>query len=439
MADSHRTAAVLAIGDELTLGQTLDTNSRWLSERLSELGVEVREHATVPDDADAIADAIDRLAGSVDLLVMSGGLGPTADDLTRQALAEALGEDLVTDNAALRVVRAWFEGHGRVMPERNSVQALRPASARTLANEHGTAPGLAARIGERAGSSAGACDVYCLPGPPRELGPMFEREVAPAVRVAPDRVILTRALPTFGMGESAVAEALGGLMDRDRAPVVGTTASRGVVTCRIRYDGAGPRADAERLLDATEADVRERLGPAVLRTGGGNESLVEVTAELLRAHGWTVCTVESCTGGLLGGALTDLPGSSAYYAGGFVTYSNDLKRDLVGVSEDLITEHGAVSAPVAREMASGGLERTGADHALAITGIAGPGGGTPDKPVGTVWIASVARTGPADVRRFVFRGSRVAVRAWAWRTALGMLRLGLIGQDMPMLGEAERA
>ncbi|MEQ8850252.1 MAG: competence/damage-inducible protein A [Phycisphaerales bacterium] len=431
MPDPHRTATILAIGDELTLGQTLDTNSRLISQRLSELGVMVIEHATVEDDLNRIVSTLTRLANESDLLVVTGGLGPTADDLTRDALARAMGDTLVPDDGALDDLDAWFARKGRSMPERNRVQAMRPSRARCLRNEHGTAPGLAAQIG--------ACAVWCLPGPPHELVPMFEREIAPNVRPEEGRVILTRTLPTFGLGESLVAERLGELMDRDRMPMLGTTASKGVVTCRLRYDAKGTAEDAARALDSCEAVVRDRLGHAVLRAGGASESLVEVVAGLLRERGETVCTVESCTGGLLGAALTDLAGSSEFYAGGFVTYSNELKTKLVGVDPRVLESDGAVSAPVARAMATGGLDRTGADHALAITGVAGPDGGSADKPVGTVWIARASQGGPADVRRFLFSGDRAAVRNWSWRTALGMLRLTMIDADMPLLGEMERA
>lgn len=432
MGAYHATAAVLSVGDELTLGQTLDTNSRWISTRLSELGVAVLEHATVPDDGPAQRGAIERLAARVDLLVCSGGLGPTSDDLTRQALASAMGETLVVDEAALGQIRAWFAGRGAMMPEANAVQALRPASGRSLPNDRGTAPGIAARVG--------ACDVVCLPGPPRELHPMFEREVPAMLRPAPGRVIRTRTLPTFGMGESAVAAALGPLMDRARATLVGTTASEGIVTCRLRYEGPGTPELAEGLLDETEREVRALLGPAVLRTGGGSESLVEVVAALLTQHKATVCTVESCTGGLLGAALTGVAGSSGFFAGGLLTYSNALKASLAGVDPAVIEREGAVSGAVALAMARGGLGRTGAGHALAITGIAGPGGGSEAKPVGTVWIAHLeGASGRVDLRRFRFGGDRGAVRAAACRSALGMLRLRLLGASMTLLGEQERS
>lgn len=436
MTEPTRHAVILALGDELVLGQTVDTNSAWIAARLTERGVHVREHLTLPDDFDTLADAFERLVGTVDLIVTTGGLGPTADDLTRDVLAEIAGEDLVVDQTALEQIRAYFTDRGREMPQRNEVQGQRPRSARCLRNDNGTAPGLVTHIG--AEDAPGGTDVLCLPGPPRELVPIFEREIGSVLRPDPERTVAARAIPTFGLGESALADRLGELMSRDRNPLIGTTASQGVVTCRVRYEGSP--ADAESALDEAERAIRERLGLVVLRVGAGPEPLGDVVGGLLRECRQTACTVESCTGGLLGAMITSLPGSSDYYVGGAVTYADALKSRVVGVPEDLLRTHGAVSAPVADAMARGGLSTTGADHALAITGVAGPGGGSPDKPVGTVWIALATR-GQArpDVRRFLFAGDRESVRVWAARSALGMLRLRLLGEDMPLLGEVARA
>lgn len=437
----HRSAAVLSIGDELTLGQTLDTNSRWIATRLVQLGVHVREHATVSDDQGRIASAMRRLAASGDLLICTGGLGPTADDLTRPALAESLDETLIEDGAALDAIRAWFAGRGG-MPESNRVQALRPPSARALENTNGTAPGLAARIG--------GTDVYCLPGPPHEMRPMFERFVTPGIRPEPGRITRSRLILTFGLGESRVAERLGELMDRTRGEagvvLVGTTASLGVVTCRLRVSAPTP-AEAATALDQTESEINRRLGDAVFdrrdpHAGDETETadaLPRTIVRLLRERGERLAVVESCTGGLLGAEITSIPGSSAVFVGGWMTYSNGWKTAMVGVPPAVLESDGAVSEACAKAMAQGGLERArtagGADHTLAITGIAGPEGGSPDKPVGTVWIARASKGGSIEARRFRFKGDRNAVRAWAARSALGMLRLHLAGLDMPLLAE----
>lgn len=449
MPKAHIRAAILAIGDELILGQSLDTNSQWIAQRLLERGVRPVRHVTVEDDAGVIAGEIGRAAAEADVVIVTGGLGPTADDCTREGLARAMGDRLEEDAEALRTIEAWYAGRGSPMPATNRVQALRPSRARCMENGNGTAPGLAGVVGE--------AEVYCLPGPPREMRPMFERFVAEGLR--PARSVRTRLLRTFGLGESRAAEMLGGLMDRGRNPLVGTTASVGVVTVRMRWEGETGDDSGARLLDETEGLVREALGPAVFTPPGGDgeADLPEVVLALLRERGERVAVVESCTGGLVGEMLTEVAGSSAAFAGGWITYTNAMKAAQVGVEEGLFPEvrpgaAGAVSGEVARAMAEGGLARavwslgaqsgagsgSGVDHALAITGIAGPEGGSGAKPVGTVWICRVSRDGSWDCRRFVFAGERSAVRSWSAVTALGMLRLKLAGTDMPLLREQER-
>lgn len=457
-AGAHGTATVLSIGDELALGQTLDTNSMWVADRLWSLGVRPIEHATVDDDEARIAAAMERLGGAADLLIVTGGLGPTADDLTRQGLARVLGGgpgaepvEMIEDAGAMEALVAWFARRRGAMPAANAVQALRPRGARCLANPNGTAPGLYARV-ERLG-----CDVYCLPGPPHEMRPMLEAEVVPGLRRLGGRACGVRLIVTFGLGESVVAERLGGMMDRDRPgrglPLVGTTASKGMVTCRLRHEaGDGARLGAE--LDAAEAQVAALLGPAVIdrRDPARGDSLeiegalASAVVGLLKGRGAMLAVAESCTGGLLGEMVTAVFGSSAAFWGGWLTYANDAKAAM-GVEAGLIERHGAVSREVARAMAQSAWRRARAaearvGYALAITGIAGPGGASEAKPVGTVWIA-LASPGDDDAsggcrvesRRFLFRGGRGAIREWSARAALGMLRLRLIGASMPLLGE----
>ncbi len=428
MAQSHRTAGILAIGDELVLGQKLDSNSQWLSDRLVGLGIRVLEHATVDDDDGAIAGAIGRLASACDLVVCTGGLGPTEDDRTRAGLARAMGEQLIEDAALMRGLLAWYASRGREMASANRVQALRPVSAEALDNERGTAPGLWGRL------EIGV-EVACLPGPPGEMRPMFEGEVVRRLRVASGRVIRTRLIHTVGLGESNIAERLGELMDRSRMPLVGTTASGGVVTCRIRFEGDA--GDADGAVAQTARAVRERLGAVVF--GEGDQTPAGACVDLLRERGETVCTVESCTGGMLGELLTERAGSSDGYIGGWVTYTNEMKHREVGVAMDVFERDGAVSSACASAMALGGLERSGATHALAITGIAGPGGGSEDKPVGTVWIGRASADGSVETRRFLFRGDRAGVRRLSALSALAMLRLKLVGEEMELLWEVEKA
>jgi len=442
---AHATAAILAIGDELTLGQSLDTNSRWISARLVEAGVRVVEHATVEDELERIASALRRFAADADLVVATGGLGPTADDLTRAALAQVLGEELIEDADALREIEASFRRVGRPVQNVNRVQALRPPSATSLPNPNGTAPGLYLHLprGDPAPSwlprtgmgaedpppgpvpqTGGGVDVFCLPGPPGEMRPMFEAQVVP--RLAPSRLVVTRTLHTCGIGESDVGARLGALMARDRKVLVGTNASAGLVAIRIRAerersaDDGAVRAE----VDEVARDVRARLEPHVF--GEGDESLAERVLAELRQRGETLATVESCTGGLLGAMLTDVPGSSDAMVGGWVTYTNEMKHREVGVPREVFEGAGAVSRECAESMARSGLARAGADHCLSITGIAGPGGGSEAKPVGTVWIAR-ASGGDIEARCFRFPGDRETVRRWSAITALVVLHLHLAG------------
>ncbi len=414
-------ASILSIGDELTLGQTVDTNAAWLSARLVERGVVTRRHVTVPDDREAIARAVRQAAGEVELVLVTGGLGPTSDDLTRQALADVLGAPLELDAAALARIEAFFRARGRPMTPSNRVQAMIPAGADGLDNPCGTAPGIKLRMEQTT--------VIAMPGVPAEMQAMFELHVAPLLADQSGRVILTAALRTFGLGESQVGERLGELMDRARNPKVGTTVSGGVVSVRVRSEFPAA-AEARAALEATVSEIRRRLDHWIF--GEGDATLAEAVGRLLRERGRTLATAESCTGGLVGKMLTDAPGSSAYYLGGWIVYADAVKREALGVPAELLAGAGAVSEPVARGLAREALRRSRADYALALTGIAGPAGGSAGKPVGTVWIA-LARGNPEapDIRaeRFVFPGARAMVRERAAKTALNMLRLALRETD----------
>lgn len=429
----HRTAAVLSIGDELALGETVDTNSAWIARRLAASGVKPVTHVTVDDNLDSIVAIMRELAARVDVVVSSGGLGPTDDDLTRPALARALGEELVEDADAIAFLERRFNAIGRELLDANRVQAQRPLSGRCLENDRGTAPGLAAALRE----GDVACDFFCLPGPPREMRPMFERSVPPALNPPGDRVVRLRTVHEFGLPESAIPKLLGGLMERGRNPVVGTSAQTGFVTCKIRFEGDPAKVEAA--LGAAETQVRAALEPFVF--GGEDETLASAVSELLRARGETVTTAESCTGGLVATMLTERADSSNVFVGGWATYSNEFKHGSLGVAREMIARHGAVSEAVARAMAEGALARSAemerpATHAISITGIAGPGGGTKEKPVGTVWIARATRGEETDARLFRFSDQRDAIRERSALAALGMLRLKLIDRtDVRLLWE----
>ncbi len=441
----HDRAVIVSTGDELMTGQLQDSNARWLSEQLIAAAILPVEHVAVGDSLPDLAGTLRRAAERAPLVIMSGGLGPTDGDLTRAALAEILDEPLVVDEDAKAAITDMLTRRGRAVTERQLRQAQRPRSAACLANAMGTAPGLHARIQART-TAPPLCftDVFALPGPPGELRPMFERGVLPLLRPRPGHAVVTRLLHLVGLAEADCVQMLGDLTRRDRNPLVGITASGGVLTIRIRFAGSGDAAQARLAVDVTEASIRKVLtdhvldpGPAFLTDGGsqaGQTALAQSVLTSLRACGQTLCTVESCTGGLLGEMLTRIPGSSAAYIGGYVTYSNELKARL-GISRETLTAHGAVSAPVAEQMARAGLQASGAMHSLAITGIAGPDGGSAAKPVGTVHIALASgETAPApsptvsiDGRLFRFTGDREDIRRRAAASALAMLHFRLRG------------
>jgi nicotinamide-nucleotide amidase len=410
-------AAILSVGDELVLGQTVDSNSAWLSAKLAACGIMTVHHKTVADDLAAITRAIREAVKAAPLVILTGGLGPTEDDLTRQALARAMRRPLVLHPASLVKIRRFFQTLGREMSPSNRIQALYPRGAVMLRNDWGTAPGLKAGFGRST--------FYAFPGVPREMMNMFTHHVEPSLVRGAGRCILTRTLHTFGAGESTVADLLGGLMARDRNPVVGTTVSGGIVSVRIRSD-FDTRRSAQQQLAKTAAEVETCLGGLVF--GRDGEMLEEVVGDLLRRAGQRLAVAESCTGGLVAKMVTDVPGASAWFAGGWVVYSNALKHGALAVPMILLRRHGAVSEPVARAMAEGALKKSGADYALALTGIAGPDGGSKDKPVGTVWIALAGKCGrkiEVGAECFRFPGNRGMVRDRAAKTALNMLRLKL--------------
>ena len=407
-------ALLLSFGDELALGQIVDTNAAWLAQQLSAHGLLAAEHRCIHDDRAAIARAFSEAAGRARVVVASGGLGPTEDDLTRAALADALGEELVEDAAAFEWIAAYFTGRGKPVPPQNRTQARRPHSASMLANACGTAPGLMARLG--------GAQVFVLPGVPREMRAMFAGEVAP--RLPPAQAgaafIATGMLHSFGMAESEMGERLRDLMARGRNPTVGTNVSGGQCAVRVRAVAADRQTAEQQVAQALD-EAEKKLGKEFV-FGRNGTSLAQAAIFRLQLEKATLATAESLTGGGLGAALTGVPGASDAYAGGFVTYTDALKTAILGVPEHLLRRHGAVSEPVACAMAEGALEKTGADYALSTTGIAGPGGGSEATPVGTVWIGLAKRGMPVLAKKFVFLGTREEVRERAVWAALQMLR-----------------
>lgn len=413
-------AAIVAIGSELTTGRIVDTNSAWLSRRLMTLGVKPVVHLAIPDEKAAIIQGLRETAARAKAIVVTGGLGPTDDDLTRYAIAEALGVPLDLHEPSLEKVKAIFAKYGRTMSPSNRRQAEFPRGAKVLENDHGTAPGFSVELfGAR---------LWCMPGVPREMFKMFERHVEPdlaALANLPPGSIAERMLRTCGIAESALGEQTTDLVSPDdpSAEIAWCVQDgEGTIlltfTCRDRANPAAARERAEGLIQK----ARERLGRRVCVVGP--QTLAERVLELLRERDRTVSTAESCTGGRIASWLTAVPGASKSFLEGTVAYANEVKTRRLGVPEELLAEHGAVSEPVARAMAEGSRKQSGTDYAIGVTGIAGPDGGTDAKPVGLVFIALAGPKGTHVVERR-FWGDRNRIQVLASSSALDMLRMAL--------------
>ncbi|WP_227762380.1 competence/damage-inducible protein A [Zhaonella formicivorans] len=403
-------AYLIFTGTELLLGQIVNTNAQYLARQLADRGIDLFTQVTVGDNRKRIAEAIAAARGKADLVIINGGLGPTEDDVTREALADALGLELVENPEALEIVKRFFELRGLPFAAANMKQALAPAGARVLDNRVGTAPGL---MVEQEGS------VYVLlPGPPREMEIMFTEQVIPYLKANKplEAVIKSRVLKVIGLGEPLVEEKVRDLI-ASANPTLAPTVKMGEVHLRITAKAENSEL-ACRMIAQLERQVRERLGEYIF--GVDEETLEQAVGGLLSAHKLTIATAESCTGGLLAHRLTNVPGSSNYFQLGAVTYANRFKNRLLGVGLKTLSAYGAVSPNTAREMAKGIREYAHTDLGVGITGIAGPGGGSAEKPVGLVYLAVDFR-GEITVHREQFLGDRQTVKARAVHTALMLL------------------
>lgn len=407
-----KSAEIITIGTEMLLGELVDTNTAWMSNRLAGIGVAVYRHTTVGDNPDRITGVLKEAASRADLVLTTGGLGPTSDDLTNECLAAVAGREMVEYPKAREHVDTMFERFGRKPSASNYKQALFPEGTELMPNPRGTAMGALLEDGGTLFAT--------FPGVPVEMKGMFEEALEPVVRERSEGVIASRTLWFIGIGESDLAERVQDFLDAPD-PTVAPLAGQGKV--RLRITARGETADeAREKIEPVAAEILSRVGEYYF--GEDDETLESAVGRLLKERGATLALAESCTGGLLAKRLTDAPGSSEYFIEGLVTYSNEAKERLLGVPESLIVDHGAVSEPVARKMAEGVRAGAGADYGLSITGVAGPGGGTEEKPVGLVWVglAGEGETVAEKLDLSAWSRSREAIRERSANRAFDLLR-----------------
>jgi len=409
---------IISIGTEITSGQNLDTNSQWLSQRLAEIGIPVAFHTTVGDDVADNLDVFRAALARTELIISTGGLGPTLDDLTREVVAQVVGVELVFHEPSWRHIQELFAKRLRHLPERNRVQAMIPLGAESLFNPVGTAPGIWMNIGAKI--------IAAMPGVPSEMYRMFQDQVRPRLQALGmgGGVIVQRKINVFGAGESAVEEKLKDITRRGAVPEVGITASDAVISLRI-LARANTSEEALAMCAPVERIIRERLGNLVY--GVENEELQDVVMRLLAEKQLSVATAESMTAGLVAHKLAQVPGASKHLRGGIVCYDNRVKIELVGANAELVEAANGVSGGVAGLLAEGARTKLHADLGLSVVGYAGPEAGGPSNPVGMTFVG-LAWSGGVKIHSFIWPGNRVEIQGRAARMALNSLRLHLLGE-----------
>lgn len=405
------TVEIISVGTELLLGNVINSDAQMLSQKLSELGLNVYYHTVVGDNPERLKQAVEIAKSRADIIITTGGLGPTCDDLTKQVLAEAFGKKLVLHQDIADELRKWFARRGQVMTENNIQQAELPEDCTIFPNDCGTAPGCAFESESK--------HVLMLPGPPSECRAMFDKQAVPYLSALSEGVIVSRTLKIFGMGESKMESLLRERMNEMTNPTLAPYAKEGECELRITAKAADEET-ARRLIAPVEEEVRALLGDVVY--GADVPNLETAVLERLKEMGMTLGTAESCTGGLIAKRMTDVPGSSAVFKGGVVSYCNEIKAAVLGVSEGLLEEYGAVSEQVARAMAEGARDVLKCDLAVATTGVAGPGNDERGNPAGLVYIA-LAAEGYVQVRAMTLSGAtRERVRTTAAHHAFDLIR-----------------
>lgn len=407
---------LVSVGTELLLGNIVNTNTQFLAEKCALLGLSMYHQVVVGDNRDRLVEVIRTALDRSDIVILTGGLGPTEDDLTKEVCAEVMGFPLVEDaHTRARIVEYFRNSIYKEIPENNWKQTIVPEGALVLDNDNGTAPGL---ILEKDGKAA-----ILLPGPPAELYPLFMKKVCPYLQKLQPEVIRSQMIKICGMGESQVEDKILDLIDRQTNPTIATYAKTGEVHLRVTAK-AKDEDEAKKLLKPVVKEIKNRFGDYVYSTKEG-ETLEMAVVRLLEKYDLTVTTAESCTGGLLAGRIVNVPGASEVFREGFITYSNKAKRKILDVSKSTLKKYGAVSAQVAKEMATGGVFATDADACVAVTGVAGPDGGTDEKPVGLVYIATYMKDS-VSVEHYQFKGDRAKVREQSVVKALDLLRRSIL-------------
>lgn len=407
---------LISVGTELLLGNIPNTNTRFLAEECALLGLSMYHQVTVGDNHDRLAEALRTALGRANAVILTGGLGPTEDDMTKEVCAEVLGLSLAEDSHTKARIEEFFRNNiYQEIPENNWKQAVVPEGALVLDNHNGTAPGL---ILQKDGSH-----VILLPGPPGELYPLFKEQVRPYLQKLQPEVIRSQMIRICGIGESQVEDQLLDLIDSQSNPTIATYAKIGEVHLRVTAKAETEEA-AKRLLKPVVKEVKRRLGGCVYSTRE-DETLEAAVVKLLEKHELQVTTAESCTGGMLAARLVNVPGASEVFREGFITYSNKAKRKTLDVKKSTLKKYGAVSEQTAREMAAGGAFATDADVCIAVTGIAGPDGGSKEKPVGLVYIAAYMN-GKVSVEQYRFKGNREKIREQSVVKALDLLRRSIL-------------
>ena len=405
------TVELISVGTELLLGNIVNTNAAYLAEKCADLGLSCFYQSVVGDNEERLGAVLKAALERSDIVILSGGLGPTEDDLTKEVSAKVMGRQLVMHEPSKKRIEEYFTSRNMELTENNWKQAMMPEGAIAVNNENGTAPGVIIEDGEK--------KVILLPGPPNEMIPMFEKSIMPYLEGSDPEVIYSQTVKICGVGESKAETLIKDMIDSQSNPTIATYAKNCEVHLRVTAKAAGEK-EAKKLVTPVVKELKNRFGPCIYTTNA-DITLEKAVVDLLIANKLTVSTVESCTGGMLAARLINVSGVSDVYKSGYITYSNKAKRRILGIKKGLLEKKGAVSEEVAKEMAKGAAAISRAEVAVSITGIAGPGGGTEEKPVGLVYIACSV-CGKIKVRKYNFRGNRAKIRETAVSSALILMR-----------------